>query len=216
MLEQFNGKRVKILTEDGELFTGQAEHYPSGYGLELFGQAEESLLIEDTHLFPSEIRSITDLDAPAAPPIQPRQFDELMGRLLEGPYRIIDRLPERVPARDGGRFFAVERYFLQPQRQAALRRAFAELLLLLSCYDEMAVSFDACASWERDPDPEPFAARVEALAGNAFLRAVFPAQGAMIDLEPCDLFMTVYGGEGAFLRRLEQLAAAQGCFLWEA
>ena len=69
----------------------------------------------------------------------------------------MDILPEQVPADAAGQYFAVERCFLRPERIFPLRRKYAELLLRLNCYADMAVSFNSCASWETNPDPETFA-----------------------------------------------------------
>ena len=137
-----------------------------------------------------------------------------MGDLLEGPYWIADILPEQVPETAGGQYFAVERFFLQPERLAPLRRRFASILLRLNCYFDMAVSFDSCVSWEANPDPERFGARLTALSGNDFLRAVFAEQNAMIDIEHDDTYMTVYDPDDRLLDKLRKLAAAEGLFLW--
>ena len=214
MLSSYENKRIRITTEDGSVFTGTAEVLPSGYGLHEFGRAEESILIEDTRIFKSEIRTVEILPESEVPTVLPRQFDDLMGELLEGPYRIADVLPEQVPADAGGQYFAVERYYLQPGRIRALRRKFAEILMRLNCYCDMAVSFDSCESWELNPDPEAFADRLAGLSGNSFLRAVFEAQRAMIDIEPEDTYMTVYDPDSMLLDRLQALTAAEGLFLW--
>ncbi len=63
--------------------------------------------------------------------------------LLQTPYWIVDILPEQVPENADGQYFSVERYFLRPARRRALRRRYAELLLRLNCYEDMAVSFDS-------------------------------------------------------------------------
>ena len=88
MLERFNGKEVKIHTTDGSVFTGTADSYPSGYGLHEFGREEESLGIGGVQIFKSDIMKIevlteaaSDADAAAE---DPRQYDDLMGKLLEG------------------------------------------------------------------------------------------------------------------------------------
>lgn len=213
-LSRFDGKRIRITTEDGSVFTGLAEALPSGYGLVEFDRSEESLRIDDTYIFRSQIRRIELLSAEEPSVIMPRQFDELMGELLEGPYRIVDILPERVPVDSDGQYFSVERYYLQPERIRALRRRFAEILLRLNCYFDMAVSFDSCESWERNPDPEAFADRLIGLSGNSFLRAVFEAQRAMVDIERDDACMTVYDPDSLLLDKLRALAAAEGLFLW--
>lgn len=213
MLERYDGKRIRITTEDGDVFTGSAESFPSGYGLHEFDRAEESIRIRGVFVFRSDIRKIEVLPdsgkAPAA-----RQYDDLIGELLEKTYRVADILPEQVPRHAEGQYFAVERYFLQPERLKVLRRKFAEILLRLNCYYDMSVSFDSCESWERNPDPEAFVGKMLAFSGNDFLRAVFELQGAMIDIEPDDTYMTVFDPEDRLLDRLRRLAEAEGLFLW--
>ena len=215
MLSRYSDKRIRLVTKDGEVFTGVGEVFPSGYGLHVFDRAEESILIDGVHIFLTDIRKIELLSETEARSVSPRQYDTLMGNLLEGPYWIADVLPEQVPKDAGGQYFAVERYYLQPARLQELRRKYAEILLRLNCYYDMAVSFDSCETWEIDPDPESFAEKVSALAGNAFLRAVFASQGTMIDYEPCDTYMTVYDPKGSFLDILRQLTEAAGLFLWQ-
>ena len=61
VLSRYEGKRIKLITDDGTEFTGTAEVYPSGYGLHVFNRAEESILIENTHIFHSSIRKIEEL-----------------------------------------------------------------------------------------------------------------------------------------------------------
>lgn len=94
ILSRFDKKRIEITTEDGSVYTGIAEVHPSGYGLHVFDRAEESILIDDLHIFKSDISGIKILSEQDNPMIQPRQFDDLMGDLLEGPYWIVDILPE--------------------------------------------------------------------------------------------------------------------------
>ena len=213
-LTRFDGKRITVTTEDGSVFTGIAEVLPSGYGLHEFDRSEESIRIDDTYIFHSQIRKIETLSETERAVIMARQFDDLMGDLLEGPYWIADVLPEQVPADSDGQYFSVERYYRQPERMRALRRRFAEILLRLNCYFDMAVSFDSCASWEKNPDPEAFADRLIGLSGNSFLRAVFEAQRAMVDIEPDDTYMTVYDPDSLLLDKLRALVTAEGLFLW--
>ena len=141
--------------------------------------------------------------------------DELIECLLEGPCWIADILPEQVPKDSDGQYFAVERYYLQAGRIQALHRRFAEILLRLNCYFEMAVSFDAGESWEYDPNPEIFAGRQAGLPGNGFLRAMFTEQRAMVDIAGDDTYMTVYDPDSRILDKLRMLAGAEGLFVWE-
>ena len=214
MLNRYQNKKIKVTTEDGAEFTGIADVFPSGYGLHEFDRAEESIQLDDVIVFKSDIRKIEELSDAASDEPDARRFDEMMGELLEGPYRIVDILPEQVSADAGGQYFAVERYYLQPERIRALRRRYAEILLRLNCYYDMAVSFDSCASWETNPDPEAFAERLIGLSGNDFLRAVFAEQKAMIDCEPEETYLTVYDPNAALLPRLSALAAAEDFFIW--
>ena len=214
MLNRYQNKNIKVTTEDGAEFTGIADVFPSGYGLHEFDRAEEGIQLDDVIVFKSDIRKIEELSDAASDEPDARRFDEMMGELLEGPYWIVDILPEQVSADAGGQYFAVERYYLKPERIRALRRRYAEILLRLNCYYDMAVSFDSCASWETNPDPETFAERVVGLTGNDFLRAVFAEQNAMIDCEPEETWLTVYDPDAALQPLLTALAAAEGFFIW--
>ena len=215
MLSRFENKRIRITTEDESVFTGIAEVLPSGYGLHEFGRAEEGIQINDVIIFLSDIRNIEIIQESEAPAIMPRQFDDLMGKLLEGPYWIVDILPEQVPKDADGQYFSVERYYLQPERIRMLRRKYAEILLRLNCYFDMAVSFDSCESWDKNPDPEEFADRLAGLSGNSFLRAVFEKQRAMIDIEVDETCMTVYDPDAMLLDKVRALASSEGLFAWQ-
>ena len=216
MLYRYQSKEVRITTEDGNVFTGIAEVLPSGWGLHEFGREEEGIQLDDVILFKSDIQSIEELSEAPTEDEDPRRFDEMMGALLEGPYWIVDILPEQVPTDAAGQYFAVERYFLQTERIVPLRRKYAEILLRLNCYVDMAVSFDACATWETNPDPETFAERLAGLSGNEFFRAVFAGQNAMIDYDRNDTYLTVYDPGEALLDKVRALAAAEGLFVWRA
>ena len=214
MLSRFQGKYIRITLEDGSELSGTAETLPSGYGLHEYDRAEEGIQIDDMVVFKSDIRQIEVLTEGRTPGSAPDRLDELMGNLLEGPYWIVDILPDQVPADAGGQYFAVERYYLEPGRIRVLYRKFAEILLRLNCYCDMSVSFDDCKTWEQNPDPELFAARLSGLSGNHFLRAVFESQCAMIDIEPGDTCMTVYDPDSNLFGKLRALADAEGLFIW--
>lgn len=143
------------------------------------------------------------------------EFDALAEALLQMHYCVADVLPEQVPQGAAGQYFAVERWYMQPERLLAQRRKFAAILLRLNCYDRMAASFDGGESWETNPDPASFAARLAALEGKRFLRALFPGQRCMIDVQPDDTYMTGYALPPDFRARLEKLAFAEGLFVWD-
>ena len=215
MLLRYQDKKVQITTVDGAVFTGIAEVLPSGYGLHEFDREEESIQLDDVILFKSDIRTIEEQSKTAPETADPRRFDDMMGELLEGPYWIVDILPEQVPADAAGQYFAVERYFLQRSRIVPLRRKYAGILLRLNCYVDMAASFDSCKSWETNPDPEAFADRVAGLSGNEFLRAVFAEQHAMIDYDHNDTYLTVYDPDAKLIDKVRALSSAEGLFLWQ-
>lgn len=216
MLFRYNGKKVRIVTEDGQVFTGKAEAYPAGYGLYAFDRAEESLCLGNTFLFLSDIQSIEEINNPSPPALPRDRYDGLIGRLLEGSCWIVDTLPEQVPRNAPGQYFRADRYFRQPERLAALYRRFAELLLRLNCYDRMAVSFDSCEHWEINPEPEAFVRQLSALPPNGFFRAVFEEKEAMIDLDAGDTWLTLFDPGEQLLCRVRALAGAEGLFLWQA
>ena len=214
MLFRYDNKRVRITTEQGDVFTGIADVCSSGYGLHEFDRMEESLRIDDRQIFRSDIRKIEVLPERWDPLPASDQLDARMGDLLEGPCLIVDILPGQVPRDAPGQYFTVERYYLQPEHIRPLRRRFAEILLRLNCYYDMSISFDDCRSWETNPDPEAFARRVEDLSGNSFLRVLFEGGRAMIDLEHDDTYLTVYDPDHVLHYRLQKLAEAEGLFVW--
>ena len=151
---------------------------------------------------------------PESGPIAPGAYDALIEERLAGPYWVVDILPEQVPADASGQYPAAARFFLRSDRVRALRRRLAEILLRLNCYEDMDVTFDWGESWERNPDPEGFAARAEALSAPEYFRAIFPEAGVMIDLDCDDTYMTVYDPGSRLLDRLRALAGAEGLFVW--
>ena len=216
MLSRYEGKNVRITTESGDVFTGVAESYPSGYGLHAFNRAEESLQLGDDMFFQSDIRKIELLSEPVPVDIPGNSYDALIAELLEAPCWLVDILPERVPKNAAGQYFSVDRYFRQPARLATLYRKFAELLLRLNCYTDLVVSFDGGEHWEQNPDPETLANMLTDLPQNAFFRAVFPKERAMADLDAGDTCLVFSGPDAALLNRLQKLAQAEGLFVWQS
>ena len=141
-------------------------------------------------------------------------LDDLIEELLNKPCWIVDILPERVPENSAGQYFAADRYFTRPDRLKALYRKFAELLIKLNCYYDMAVTFDWGANWEKNPDPEDFADRLESAPMNTYLRVIFEAQRAMLDLDLGDTNMTLYDPDSAIQDMVRKLAQAEGLFVW--
>ncbi len=141
------------------------------------------------------------------------QFEERIERLLTGEYCVIDILPERVPEDSAGQFFAIEEYFRTSGRLRELRGKFADILLKLNCYDDIQVCFYLEEIWEKNPEPGRLAERICGMQENNFVRVLLESEEAMIDLDGCDIYMTVYGANDALMRRLEALATAEGLFV---
>ena len=214
LLSGFDDKKVRVTLTDGEVFEGIADSFPAGYDFWEEGKEEEGIQIGDTIIFRSQIRRIEELGKEAAAVQTMDRFLPLIEELLEGPWWVVDILPRRVPKESPAQYFAVEQYYLQPNRIREIYRRYAEILIRLNCYYGMAVSLDDCETWEKDPDPESFVHRVENAPRNRLLRAVFEEQRAMIDLDFGYTDLAVYDPEGNILDILRSLATAEGFFLW--
>lgn len=137
----------------------------------------------------------------------------MIEELLQKPCWVIDFLPWQVPADSAGQFFAVERFYLQEQRQAALRRSFAEILLKVNCYFDMQVCEPEEESWERNTAPERLFSWIA--ENKKDLCILLPEEKAMFTLNRDELCMAVYQPSDRLLRLLDRLATAAGLFLWQ-
>ena len=215
MLSRYDGRTIRLTTNDGEVFTGEAEAYPSGYGLDTFDVEEESVCINDTFIFLSPIARIEPPDGFAVTDKECKRYDDLTKELLELPCRAVGCLPTSVPKDAEGQLFMVDRYFRQPPQLSVLRRKLARILLRLNCCFDMAVTTDGGKSWEKNPDPERFVKTLDDLSGNRFMRALFPSAYTMIELDAGDTQMTVVCPDSATTEQIRQLAASEGMFLSE-
>lgn len=130
--------------------------------------------------------------------------------LLEKPYRVIDILPEQVSANAPGRYFAVERYYLEPSRYGDIRKCFAEIVLKLYCYDDLSVLLGDGDEPCVNPEPELLADRIVSAKQHICLLI---GKGTLLTIGTDDLYMTVYNADGPLEKRLELLAKANGLFL---
>ena len=142
-----------------------------------------------------------------------QQYDELCEQLLEQPCHVIDFLPAQVPADRGGQYFAAERFFLAHPQVLGLYEKFANLLIQLNCYYELAVTEGE--GWSCSMPPEELWARVARRGkdGTGFLNVLLPKEESLITLNSGDLYMTIYAPNDELLRIITQLAAAQGLFV---
>ena len=215
MLSRYEGKTIRLTTNDGEVFTGEAQAFPAGYTLDTFGVEEESVCIGDTFFFLSQIARIEPPTGFAVTDADRARYDELTRTLLELPYRIVDALPQPVPDDANGQYFMIDRYFRQPPQFSVLRRRQARVLLRMNCYSDMAVTTDGGANWEKNPDPAQFVRTLDDLSGERFVRVLFPSQNMMIELYAGETQMSVTCPESASTETIRKLAAAEGLFLWE-
>ena len=139
-------------------------------------------------------------------------MSERIERLLEAPYRIIDFLPRRVPAGCGGRFFAVEKYYLEGEGADELRKSIASILFKLNCYYGFEVHAD-CGGEIMGPVPERFDDLVE--RKNISLYVLIPSEDVLITYNATDTHLTVFNASDELLGLLGQLASSCGMFLWK-
>ena len=132
-------------------------------------------------------------------------------RLLEAPYRIIDFLPRRVPAGCGGRFFEVEKYYLEGDGALELRKSVADILLKLNCYYGLEVHAD-CGGEIMGPVPERFDDLV--VRKRVSLYVLIPSDDALITYSATDTHLTVFNASDELLDLMGQIASSCGMFLW--
>ena len=136
--------------------------------------------------------------------------DKMVEELLEKSYRVVDFLPEQVPEGSAGQYFAVEKYYMNPQRMKDFRKKFADILLKLNCYYNFSVCEAQADVFIDNPDPEWLEGKI---LDNADLCVLLPEEETLITLYRDDLYMTVYNACGSVLKRLEQLAEAEELFV---
>ena len=137
--------------------------------------------------------------------------EKMVEKLLEKPYRVVDFLPEQVPEGSAGQFFAVEKYYMNPERMKEFRRKFADILLKLNCYYDFSVCEVAEEKYADNPAPEKLAGKIRK---GIDLCVLLPEEKVLITLKRDDLYLTVYNAGGKVLKMIEKLAEAEGLFVW--
>ena len=125
--------------------------------------------------------------------------------LLEAPYWVVDVLPAQVPEDSPGQYFAVEEYFLEERRLAAIKEKHIGLVLKLNCYRRLAIDGEAGAN----PPPEHIAGAMR----ERYLCLML--DDAMIVSQPDELHLTVYNPDAALLELIRAIAAGEGLFVWQ-
>ena len=141
------------------------------------------------------------------------EFDEMVERLLEKPYWVIDTLPRQVPQDGGGQFFAVEQYYLEEPQHELLCRQFADVLLKLNCYHDLYMNHDD--EWVKNPTSATLVAWLSDALKQGHLYALIDEGASLITASGSDTHMTLYDPSPALLDLVHQLATASGLFLWQ-
>ena len=130
--------------------------------------------------------------------------------LLEKPYQVIDILPERVPEETPGRYFAVERYYLEPARFTDIRKRFADIVIKLYCYYDLIVLLGDADEPLVDPEPEQLADWIESAKLHM---CILIGEDSLLMISTDDLYMTVFNADESLTARIELLAKANGLFV---
>ncbi len=137
--------------------------------------------------------------------------EKLIEELLEKPCLVVDFLPEQVPKRDARKYFAVENYYLEPERYAGFREKFTDILLKLSCYYAFSVCEATVGKLFDNPAQEWLAGKIR---DKKDLCVLLPEEKVLITLNRDDLYMSVYNASGKVLEIIRKLAEANGLFVW--
>ena len=134
---------------------------------------------------------------------------------FEKTYWVIDPLPRQVPAHSRGQYFRIEEHFRSHPLIDALYRRFADILLKLNCYEDLAFSTDG-DHWEINPLPAQIDAMVrQSLSDLCMLYVMLPAVETLITLSADDIYMTIYNPNEETLELLAPLVASEGLFIWK-
>ena len=167
--------------------------------------------------------------------------DSAVDALFESDYCVIDILPKQVPKDSGGRYFAVEEFYLEHPRIEELYRKFANIILKLNCYFNLFVSDEGAdvkafvigtsSSWSGNPDPALLMNRILSLADdpeddagpdipasrylNIIIESAASVSGfALLALNRGDTNMTLYNAGPDLTNLVRALAESEGLFVF--
>ncbi|MBQ1684692.1 MAG: hypothetical protein II072_04205 [Clostridia bacterium] len=144
-------------------------------------------------------------------------LDSRRETLLRKPYRIIDILPGRTPARFAAAYSALEKHFFRDPTADMPYMRFLNLIVKLGCYCDIAVCRPDDEKWLCSPEPEYLLERFRELAETRRGGLHFLIDGGklLVTLDAGDLYMTAYGISPRPIRRIKQLARSEGLFVWK-
>lgn len=143
-----------------------------------------------------------------------QDYDEIVERLLEAPYWVIDFLPKQVPQDSAGQFFAVEQYYLQEPQHERLCRQFTDVVLKLNCYHDLLVSRNGGDEWLY-PDPRMLDKWLTESLHNGHLCVLIDEGASLITASGGSLCLTLYNPSDELLGLVRQLATSVGLHLWQ-
>ena len=142
--------------------------------------------------------------------MKPEENSSNIDRYLEQSYWIIDILPKQVPASNGSQYFKVEKYFLSHPQIDDLCRKFANMLIRLSCYDDITIVLTTGEI--ANPHPETIERLI--LARKPFF-VLLRSADAMIYINGEDTYLMLYNAKAELLELVRVLAASEGLFVWQ-
>ena len=122
--------------------------------------------------------------------------------LLQTPYWIIDILPKQVPEGSPGQYFAIEKYWLEPERFSEIKQKHINVILKLNCYKDISIDD------ETNPVPERIAEEMRKRYLNIMV------DDSMIISEPDDTYMTIFNPDKDLLELVMTIAQGEGLFVW--
>ncbi len=141
--------------------------------------------------------------------------DQKIEELLEAPVYVIDILPFQVPPVTNGQYFTVDDYWHQSGMSLDIGRRFLNVLLKANCY----VSLDLRVREEHYTNPDPKLLETELMTIMKEQRGsinILIEDNALISIDGCDLYMSVYTEDNNILALLGILASSQGLFFRKA
>ena len=137
---------------------------------------------------------------------------EMINRLLNKKYYIIDYLPMQVPKDSEGQFFEVELYLLNNMERYGLQDRFVSIILKVMCYYSTSVLIKE--EWTEQPSPDVMVTIVERMMKNhsGTMNVLLPEKDVLLVVDGDCLNMTVYNPDDELCILLKDIAASEGMF----
>ena len=138
-------------------------------------------------------------------------WDCQMETLLEKPGFVIDFLPQQAPGDSQGRFFEVERYFLEGKELRRTAKRFVRIILKLQCYYHLEIY---SGKWMEHMEIRELATYIKqtVLKKKGYIQFLFLEENVLLCLEGNSLNLTVYNPGPEIQKILSELAVSEGMF----